>query len=40
MSNFLEMLEERWGGVEGYRREELGLTDGDIQIIRGNFVRK
>lgn len=37
MLSFLEMLEERWGGVEGYMKEELGLTDADRQIIRANL---
>lgn len=37
MHGFLELLEQRWGGVEGYMKEELGLTDRDIRIIRANL---
>jgi len=37
ISNFLEMLDEKWGGVEGYVKEELGLVDRDIDLIRENL---
>jgi Tyrosine phosphatase family len=34
---FLEMLGERWGGVEGYVKGELGLADRDIELIKENL---
>ena len=37
MVRFLEWIEERWGGVEGYLRSELGFEDGDIRIIKENL---
>jgi hypothetical protein len=37
MLSFLDMLGERWGGVEGYVKEELGLEDGDIERIKENL---
>jgi len=37
MLSFLEMLDERWGGVGGYVKEELGLVDGDIERIKENL---
>ena len=33
----LEWIEDRWGGVEGYMRSELGFEEGDIRIIKENL---
>jgi protein tyrosine/serine phosphatase len=37
MVRFLEGIEERWGGVEGYLRSELGFEERDIRIIKDNL---
>ena len=34
----LEMIEERYGGAEGYLRDTLGFDDEDITIIRRNLL--
>jgi hypothetical protein len=39
MLSFLEMLDEKWGGVEGYVKKELGLVETDIELIRQNLRR-
>jgi hypothetical protein len=38
MQAFIEMLGERYGGVEEYVRRACGLTDQDINIIRQNLL--
>ena len=38
MAAFLKMLQERYGGVEMYFKDTVGLTDDDIATIRRNFV--
>ncbi|KAI0375894.1 hypothetical protein BV20DRAFT_932406 [Pilatotrama ljubarskyi] len=38
MLAFLQMLEERYGGVEEYVKKVVGLTDEDIATIRKNFL--
>jgi protein tyrosine/serine phosphatase len=37
MARLLEEIEERWGGVEGYLRSELGFDHGDINTIKENL---
>ena len=37
MLYFLEMVKEKYGGVEGYVQKELSLTDIDIQSIRDHL---
>ncbi len=37
MTAFLQMLNERYGGVEQYLKIVVGLTDEDIATIRKNF---
>jgi hypothetical protein len=37
MFNFMNMLQEKYGGVEGYVKKELNLTDEDIQKIINNL---
>ncbi|KAI0774504.1 protein-tyrosine phosphatase-like protein [Fomes fomentarius] len=37
MTAFLQMLNERYGGVEQYLKNVVGLTDEDIATIRKNF---
>ncbi|KAI9068474.1 hypothetical protein FKP32DRAFT_1663747 [Trametes sanguinea] len=38
MVAFLKMLDERYGGVENYVKNVVGLTDDDIATIRKNFL--
>ena len=38
MQAFIKLLEERYGGVEGYVRGMCGLTDQDITTIRQNLL--
>lgn len=38
MVAFLQMLQTRYGGVEGYLKNVVGLTDDDIATIRKNFL--
>lgn len=38
MVAFLKMLDERYGGVESYVKNVVGLTDDDIATIRKNFL--
>lgn len=38
MVAFLQMLQSRYGGVEGYLKNVVGLTDDDIATIRKNFL--
>ncbi|KAH9850816.1 protein-tyrosine phosphatase-like protein [Lenzites betulinus] len=38
MIAFLQMLQERYGGVEEYIRKIVGLSDEDIAAIRKNFL--
>jgi Tyrosine phosphatase family len=38
MEALIQMLRERYGGVEEYVRRSCGLTDGDIDIIRQNIL--
>ncbi len=38
MSATLRMMHERYGGVEGYLRDECGLAASDIDQIRQNLV--
>ncbi|KAI9000781.1 protein-tyrosine phosphatase-like protein [Trametes punicea] len=38
MYSFLRMLADRYGGVEAYLKNVVGLTDDDIAIIRKNFL--
>ena len=38
MAAFLEMLQDRYGGVEAYLKATVGLTDDDITTIRRNLV--
>ena len=38
MLAFLRMLEDRYGGVEQYLKNVVGLTDDDIATIRRNFL--
>jgi protein tyrosine/serine phosphatase len=40
MLSFLEMLDERWDGVEGYVKGGLGLEDVDIELIKENLRGK
>lgn len=35
---YLERLTEDWGGVEGFLRGGLGLTDADIEALRRNYL--
>jgi protein tyrosine/serine phosphatase len=37
MVRFLEWVEERWGGAEGYLRSELGFENNDVNIIKENL---
>ena len=34
----LEMIRERYGGAEGYIREQCGLSDEEIAQIRSSLV--
>ena len=34
----LEMIEERYGGAEGYLKEMLGFNDKDITTIRAHLL--
>jgi hypothetical protein len=34
MAFFLQMLEERYGGVNGYLMDYVGLSEADLAIIR------
>jgi len=38
MQAFIQMLEERYGGVMEYARHSCGLTDIDIDVIRQNLL--
>jgi hypothetical protein len=38
MLGTLQMMEEKYGGVEGYVKTYCKLTDEDIAIIRKNLV--
>lgn len=38
MSATLKMIDERYGGVEGYLRDRCGLSASDINRIRRNLV--
>ncbi|KAF9651766.1 hypothetical protein BDM02DRAFT_3090662 [Thelephora ganbajun] len=38
MLAFLSLLKERYGGVEGYLKDVIQLTDGDISTIRSNIL--
>ena len=31
-------LERKWGGVDGYLRQELHLTDADMAQLRGEYT--
>ena len=35
---YFDRLEELYGGVDGYLRRRLGLTDGDFQLLRENYI--
>ena len=35
---YFEKLARRWGSVEGYLHEALGLTDGDIELLREYYT--
>lgn len=38
MLAFLSLLEEKYGGVEGYLKGVVQLTDEDISAIRSNIL--
>ena len=38
MSATLKMIDEQYGGVEGYVRENCGLTARDIEQVRRNLI--
>lgn len=38
MRGTLRMIRERWGGVEGYVRKEVGLSAQEVDAIRENLV--
>lgn len=38
MVAFLQLIDKNYGGVEGYMREYLQLTDDDINTIRKNIL--
>ncbi|KAG6335887.1 hypothetical protein ID866_3196 [Astraeus odoratus] len=38
MKAFLDLLEQKYGGVEGYVKNYCGLTDDDLATIRTNLV--
>lgn len=35
---YFEKLAQRWGSVDGYLRDALGLTDGDIELLREYYT--
>jgi protein-tyrosine phosphatase len=34
----LDEVEKRWGSVDGYLKQEIGLTDADIATLRANYT--
>jgi hypothetical protein len=38
MSDFLESARQHWGGVDGYLRMGLGLTDHEIASLRARLL--
>ena len=38
MIAFLDLLKSKYGGVEEYVRQRVGLSDGDIVTIQSNLV--
>jgi hypothetical protein len=38
MSAFLKHFDEKYGGVEHYVRQYIGLSDKDIETIRNNLL--
>ena len=38
MMAFLQLMQEKYDGVEAYCRQYLGLSDDDIQIIQSNIL--
>lgn len=38
MIAFLELLESKYGGAEGYIKHYVGLSEHDINIIRNNIL--
>ena len=38
MMAFLPLMQEKYGGVETYCRQYLGLLDDDIRIIQSNIL--
>jgi len=38
MMAFLGLLRDKYGGVEGYMKNYLAISDDDIQIIRKNLL--
>lgn len=40
MLAMLEMVRVKWGGAEGYVRDACGLTDGEIEKVRGVMLRR
>lgn len=38
MTAFLDLIDEKYGGVEEYVKKFVGLTDEDISTIRNNFL--
>jgi hypothetical protein len=38
MLAFLSLLEEKYGGVEGYLKGVVQLTDEDVSTIRSNIL--
>ncbi len=40
MSATLKMIEERYGGVEGYVMDKCGLSIKDVEQIRQNLISR
>lgn len=38
MSNVLDIIDNKYGGAEGYVKDHLGMTDDDIEIVRNNLL--
>ena len=38
MVKALEMADKEFGGAERYLRKKCGMTDGDLEKLRGNLV--
>lgn len=38
MVAFLKLIDEKYGGVEGYLKQYVQLTDNDIATIRHNIL--